>query len=138
MMIVFDRYFVLVSIGFLILCIVFMISERSHTASNEESFKDNGLISKIIPIIVFLLVKVTINRIASTHVFLSHKTGVLALDNFRAFNIFLFFNFFLDAFRGAFSAIYRLIKTIIAGFILMPSELLNTFSNLYIGNTLII
>ena len=57
----------------------------------------------------------------TTRIFLKKGTKVLALDNYRAFNIFLFFIFFFNCFvLGIIIAIIRLIKGGIAAVLWMP------------------
>lgn len=88
----------------------------------NDFFKLIGL--KLISIIVTLVVKKIINIIATRFVFLNRSSKILALDNFRAFNIFLYFNFFFDIFMGVISAVIRLIKSLIIAILMMPSILI--------------
>jgi hypothetical protein len=75
---------------------------------------------KIIPVICVLIVKMILNMITSRVIFLRRDTKVLALNNFRVFNVFLYFNFFFDCFMGVISALIRILKSVIAAIIMMP------------------
>jgi hypothetical protein len=98
---------------------IFIITIRLFLG--DLAFKDIGL--HIIPMVTLFGFKLLVNKVASNFVFLNRKSKILALDNFRAFNIFLFFNFFFDCFMGFLSALIRLIKALIASILMMPSEL---------------
>jgi hypothetical protein len=80
------------------------------------------ILLKLVPVTTALVSKMIINYIASNYIFLRRDSKLLALNNFRAFNVFLYFNFYLDCFMGIISAISRLIKAIIVAVIMMPSE----------------
>jgi hypothetical protein len=86
-------------------------------------FGDVRLIEKIlkaiIPTILFILFKQYLNQILAQYVFLQHYGEVLSLNNRRLLMIFIYFNFFLDAFLGFISSIFRLIKSILGGIIYM-------------------
>ena len=88
----------------------------------DNFFRDLAL--KVVPAITVLVFKKIVNLIATKFVFLYKGSKILALDNFRAFNIFLYFNFFYDIFMGYISAVIRLIKAVAAGVFMMPSLLL--------------
>ena len=77
---------------------------------------------KIVPVVFVLIVKQVVNKIASEYIFLNRASRLLALDNFRAYNIFLYFNFYYDCFMGIISAVIRLIKSFIAAIVMMPSN----------------
>jgi hypothetical protein len=79
------------------------------------------VMEKLVPVITVVVIKSIVNYIASTYVFLDRNSKILALNNFRAYNVFLYFNFFLDCFMGIISAIIRLIKSIVVAIIMMPS-----------------
>ena len=57
---------------------------------------------------------------ASEIIFLQRRTRILAVDNFRSFNIFLYFNFFYDCFMGILSAILRILFALFASVFMMP------------------
>ncbi|CAF3548717.1 unnamed protein product [Rotaria sp. Silwood1] len=69
----------------------------------------------VIPSLLFVFFKQYLNKILAQYIFLQHYGEVLALNNRRCLMIFIYFNFFLDAFLGFISSIVRLIKSIIAG-----------------------
>ena len=106
-------------------------------------FKDLAI--KMIPVICVIVVKTIVEQITSKIVFLNRKSKILAVDvkvlitnifnkavlifklfyqNFRAFNIFLYFMFFFDCFMGLISAIIRLVKAVILAVVMMPSKIL--------------
>ena len=89
------------------------------------------ILLKIVPIICVLIVKQVVNTIASRLVFLRRDTKILALDNFRAFNVFLYFNFFFDCFMGLISAIVRIIKSIAIAILMMPRIAYGFFGRLF-------
>jgi hypothetical protein len=77
------------------------------------------ILKLIIPTLLFVFFKQYLNRILAQYVFLQHHGEVLALNNRRLLMIFIYFNFFLDAFLGFVSSIVRLIKSVIGGIIYM-------------------
>ena len=79
---------------------------------------------KLLPVFITLITKQIVNTIASQIVFLNRSSKILALDNFRAFNIFLYFNFYFDCFMGIISAVIRLIKAFIIDILMIPSKLI--------------
>jgi hypothetical protein len=81
------------------------------------------ILLKAVPVICVIVMKQFITRIASRVIFLNRKSTILAIDNFRAFNIFLYFNFFFDCFMGVVSAIIRLVKSVVLNIVMMPSIL---------------
>jgi len=85
----------------------------------DNFFRDLAL--KIVPAVTVVVFKKIVNVISTKFVFLNKGSKILALDNFRAFNIFLYFNFFYDIFMGYISAVIRLIKAVVAGLFMMPS-----------------
>ena len=106
-------YIFIVAVGLVILSIrVFFPS----------TFWLNILKKPITPTIIAIVIKQIINKIASQLVFLNRNSKILAIDNFRAFNVFLYFNFFFDCFMGAVSAIIRLIKAVFIAILMLPSE----------------
>ena len=78
---------------------------------------------RLVPVITVLVYKKISNFISTRFIFLKRDTKVLALENFRAFNIFLFFNFYYDCFMGVISAIVRLIKALLLAILMMPSKI---------------
>ncbi len=75
---------------------------------------------KILPVIVALVLRTLVNKLASNFVFLNRKSKILAVDNFRAYTVFLYFNYYFDCFMGVVSAVIRIIKSATAGLIMMP------------------
>ena len=78
------------------------------------------IIKFFFPIICTLLVKQISNFLTSEVIFLKKGTKILAIDNFRALNVFLYFNFFFDCLIGALDALKRVLITIVASIIMMP------------------
>ena len=79
----------------------------------------------LLPIITVIVVKFILNKIATEYWFLFQKSKILALNNFRAFNVFLYFNFYFDCFMGIISAVIRLIQSLVIAILMMPSKLSN-------------
>ncbi|UJR33960.1 hypothetical protein I4U23_021376 [Adineta vaga] len=77
------------------------------------------ILKKIIPVLLLIFFKQYLNNILARYVFLQHYGDILAINNRRVLMIFLYFNFFLDAFLGLVSSIIRIIKSIIGGFLYM-------------------
>ena len=77
------------------------------------------ILKSIIPSILLLIFKLFLNKLLAQYVFLQHCGDVLALNNRRVLMIFIYFNFFLDAFLGFISSIIRLVKSILGGIIYM-------------------
>jgi hypothetical protein len=69
------------------------------------------VLKAIIPGTLLAVFKIYLNKLLAQYVFLHHYGEVLALNNRRCLMIFIYFNFFLDAFLGIFAAIIRLIET---------------------------
>lgn len=105
-------YVAIVILGVVILIIRLFIG--------DNLFAQLGL--KLIPVVTVIIVKKIVNVIATNYVFLYRKSTILALNNFRAFNIFLYFNFYFDCFMGIISAVIRLIKSAIISVVMMSSK----------------
>ena len=106
--------FILVAIVAALLCIsieAFIIFGGSRWV---ESF-----LKIVIPSCLFVFFKQYLNKLLAQYVFLQHQGQVLALNNRRALMIFIYFNFFLDAFLGFVSSIIRLVKSVIGGVVYM-------------------
>lgn len=73
----------------------------------------------IIPALLFYLFKSYVNKTLAHLVFLQDAQQSLAIDNRRVLMIFLYFNFFLDAFLGLISSVIRLLQSLIAGILYM-------------------
>ena len=78
-----------------------------------------SFLKMIIPSCLFVFFKQYLNKLLAQYVFLQHQGQVLALNNRRALMIFIYFNFFLDAFLGFVSSIIRLVKSLIGGVLYM-------------------
>lgn len=77
------------------------------------------ILKAIIPSRLLVLFKVYLNKLIAQFILRQHFGEVLALNNRRLFMIFIYFNFFLDAFLGFISSILRFVKSIIAGILYM-------------------
>ncbi|CAF3476579.1 unnamed protein product [Rotaria sp. Silwood1] len=66
----------------------------------------------IIPTLLLVFFKMYLNKILGQYVFLQRAGEVLSINNRRALMIFLYFNFFLDAFLGFVAAIMRILRSI--------------------------
>jgi hypothetical protein len=69
--------------------------------------------------ILFVTFKVCLNKFLGQYAFLQHRGEVLSINNRRAYMVFIYFNFFLDAFLGLFAAFMRILKSIFGGIIYM-------------------
>ncbi|CAF3538329.1 unnamed protein product [Rotaria sp. Silwood1] len=78
-----------------------------------------SLLKAIIPTLLLIYFKTYLNKLLAQYVFLQHYGRVLAINNRRMLMIFIYFNFFLDAFLGFVSSIIRLIKSVMAGMLYM-------------------
>ena len=113
-------------IGYVILSFIFLAILSMAIALGIETFILYGniriierLLRVIIPTLLFTLFKIYLNKVLGLYVFLPNEGSVLTIDNHRVFTVFLYFNFFLDAFLGFFAAIVRLLKSFFAGIIYM-------------------
>jgi len=106
--------FILIAVFVSILCIII---EAFITYGDVELVEK--LLKTIIPSLLFVLFKQYLNKILSQYVFLQHAGDVLSINNRRILMIFIYFNFFLDAFLGFISSIVRLIKSVVAGIVYM-------------------
>ncbi|CAF2491921.1 unnamed protein product [Rotaria sp. Silwood2] len=68
----------------------------------------------ILPSLLLVTYKSFLNKLLAQYIFLQHYGDVLALNHRRLFMIFIYFNFFLDAFLGFVSSILRFVNSIIA------------------------
>jgi hypothetical protein len=78
-----------------------------------------SILKALIPALLFIFFKKYLNKVLGHYVFLQHGGEVLSINNRRAFMIFIYFNFFLDAFLGLFAAIIRILKSILGGIVYM-------------------
>jgi hypothetical protein len=107
--------FIIQYVSFVLLGIIIIIVKSSF---GDYAFLHTFL--KLLPILLVAIFKRVIYQI-TTRVFLQKNTKILALDNFRAFNILLFFIFFFDCFiLGIIEALIRLVKVVIFSILYMP------------------
>lgn len=78
------------------------------------------ILLRCVPIVTVVVVKLVLNFVTTRYIFLVRESQILALNNFRAFNVFLYFNFYYDCFMGAVSAVIRLIKAVLIAILMMP------------------
>ncbi|CAF3017534.1 unnamed protein product [Rotaria sp. Silwood2] len=72
-----------------------------------------------IPTLLLVFFKTYVNKILGHYIFLQHAGKVLSINNRRAFMVFVYFNFFLDAFLGFVAAIVRILRSIVGGILYM-------------------
>ncbi|CAF2406503.1 unnamed protein product [Rotaria sp. Silwood2] len=77
------------------------------------------ILKSIIPLLLIIAFKSYLNKILAQYVFLQQAGNVLSLENRRLFMVFVYFNFFLDAFLGLVSSIMRIGRGIIGGIVYM-------------------
>ena len=106
----FIQYICLLIIGIIIIIL-------RLTIGDEIFYK---ILLKLVPVICALFFKQLVNFVTSRFIFIRRDTKILAIDNFRVFNVFLYFNFFFDCFLGAISAVIRILISVIASIIMMP------------------
>jgi hypothetical protein len=80
------------------------------------------LLLKAVPAITVVIFKQLLNIVTTQFVFLYRGSKLLALNNFRAFNVFLYFNFYFDCFMGVISAIIRLVQAMLISVFMMPRK----------------
>lgn len=78
----------------------------------------------ILPFVSGYLVLNTTTSIFAKYVFLQRESKILALNNFRSFNVFTYFYFYHDCLMGYLSAILRIVSTVISSILMMPRKLL--------------
>ena len=96
-------YFLLVSVGFII-----FFSKNIKI----ESLVKIGL--NLLPFITSNVIKRLVNTVLSRFYFTNRKSAMLALDNFRAYNIYLFLNFYFSFMLGLLSVGFKLSKSVLA------------------------
>ena len=94
------------------------ISIDAFVTFGSVRFLEN-ILKSVIPIVLLIFFKQYLNKLLARYVFLQDYGEVLAINNRRVLMIFLYFNFFLDAFLGLISSIIRIIKSIIGGCLYM-------------------
>jgi hypothetical protein len=78
-----------------------------------------SILKVIIPVFLLIYFKNYLNKFLARFAFLQEGGDVLAVNNRRILMIFLYFNFFLDAFLGLLSSIMRLVLSLLGGIIYM-------------------
>jgi len=106
--------FIIIAVFAAVICICIEAFIHFHSIRLLEK-----ILKAIIPSLLFLLFKQYLNKLLAQYVFLQHHGDVLQLNNRRILMIFIYFNFFLDAFLGFISSIFRLIKSFIGGILYM-------------------
>ena len=77
------------------------------------------LLKLMLPALLIILFKIFLNKVLAQYVFLQGYGDSLAINNRRTFMIFIYFNFFLDAFLGLVASIMRIVKSAFAGMLYM-------------------
>jgi hypothetical protein len=106
--------FILIAVFSALICISIQAFISFGSARLIES-----VLRAIIPTLLLIMFKQYLNRVIAQYVFLQHHGEVLALNNRRALMIFIYFNFFLDAFLGFVSSVVRLLQSVIGGILYM-------------------
>ncbi len=75
----------------------------------------------VLPILTVYIFKYLINKL-SYKLFVKTHGKLIGLNNFRAYNVFLYFMFFFDLILGFLNGFTRLIKTMLVSIIMMPSK----------------
>ncbi|CAF1252893.1 unnamed protein product [Adineta ricciae] len=78
-----------------------------------------SILKYVIPVLLIAYFKAYLNKCLARFAFLQDDGDVLAVNNRRVLMIFLYFNFFLDAFLGLFSSVRRLFKSVVGGIFYM-------------------
>ena len=108
--------------GILILGAAFLITNFADFILNRI------LLKYIIPFFALFAFDFIIEKIVNV-IFLASNTKMLGFNNFRAYNIFLFFRFFLDLFMGMMTCVFRIIKGAFVSGFMMPSMIVFLFKN---------
>ena len=109
--------------GYLILYVFFLlIAILYYLIDNFVTFKllIDTFYKYLIQFVVVFIIKYILRRIM-IYSFVKRNTQILALDNFRAYNIVLYFMFFFDLFLGFLNAVFRLLKGVLASVLMMSS-----------------
>jgi hypothetical protein len=96
---------------FLLIVIIGFISELSEPTNPLKS---------VLILLVPVIVKKIIEFFAAEIIFINKTSRILAINNFRAYNVFLYFNFFYDCFMGFISALLRIFIALLASIFYMP------------------
>lgn len=110
-----------VIIGFFLLTIFFLIIliaiDSLITFGSVRLLE--ALLKIVIPTTLLVLFKLYVNKLLGKYAFLQHHGEVLSLNNRRAFMVFIYFNYFLDAFLGFIAAIMRILRSVGGGILYM-------------------
>lgn len=74
----------------------------------------------ILPVLVIFVIKLIFDYICSKFIFLQGRGKYLALDNYRAYSIFVYVTFFFDCFSGYITALLRLVVGFVGSLLFMP------------------
>ncbi len=100
---------------------LFLICTVIYICVQLVNFEDiKKLILKIVPVLTVLILKLVFNFICSKFFFLQQRGNVLALDNFRAYSIFVYVTFFFDCFVGTINGLVRLGLGLLGSLLFMP------------------
>ncbi|CAF4108724.1 unnamed protein product [Rotaria sordida] len=111
-------YVILAYIFLAIFLFIILISIDALITYGNVKFLET-ILKIIIPTLILVFFKMYLNKILGQYIFLQHDGEVLSINNRRAFMVFIYFNFFLDAFLGFVAAIMRILRSIAGGVLYM-------------------
>ena len=111
-------YVILAFLFLSVLILIIAIAIETYIIIGSIRIFEKGL-KILIPVVLFAMFKIYLNKFLAQYVFLQTSGDILTVDNRRVFTVFLYFNFFLDAFLGLFAAVARLLKSFFGGIIYM-------------------
>ncbi|CAF1239647.1 unnamed protein product [Rotaria sordida] len=111
-------YVILAYIFLAIFLFIILISIDALITYGNVKFLET-ILKIIIPTLILVFFKKYLNKILGQYIFLQHDGEVLSINNRRAFMVFIYFNFFLDAFLGFVAAIMRILRSIAGGVLYM-------------------
>ncbi|CAF1338820.1 unnamed protein product [Rotaria sordida] len=111
-------YVILAYIFLAIFLFIILISIDALITYGNVKFLET-ILKIIIPTLILVFFKMYLNKILGQYIFLQHDGEVLSINNRRAFMVFIYFNFFLDAFLGFVAAITRILRSIAGGVLYM-------------------
>ncbi len=89
-----------------------------------------AILKRVNQIVVVFLCELALSIIIK-RAFLAANTKIIALDNFRAYNILLFFSFFFDCIIGLVNALIRLVKAFLVAVLMIPRISYSLFGRLF-------
>jgi hypothetical protein len=107
--------FLFIFIFFFLICLIIYYCTQYVSIDMVGQF-----VLKLVPILVVLIIKILFNFFFSKFVFLQERGKHLAVDNYRAYSVFLYVLFFFDCFVGALNAFVRMIIGLLASIFFMP------------------